>query len=435
MSKEKPQILVLSSVDPHIGPAVVAEDQYKRFKKAGYDVDFMTLYPVEGHPEYLYVYKTKIEKKWSFTNILRKITDNNWFVQKHRYRDPQACFFYRKETNVQVSTRDIVNSIKKKYDVVVVFFWQRMLTFKSIEAIYDKLHCLFIFRCVDYSPMAGGCHFTGDCKNFETGCGNCPGIGSNKLNDFTRFNVKYRKRVYEKVKPVVSGNGYMQTFYDRSYLLKDYDRRVRTYFTLDLSHFCEQDRNEARKLFEIPQSGRFVVLFGAQGLNDERKGVSYLLSALKILYDRLSEEDRNRILLVLVGRSIDKIKDKLCFDYKHLGFVKADLLPMMYSAADVFLSPSVNDAGPSMVNQSLACGIPVVSFEMGTALDYVKDKNTGYCAKLRDAEDFACGIETIFRLTKYDYLAMRKECRIVSEDLSSSDRELKMYKDIFEKYL
>ena len=435
MSKENPQILVLSSVDPHRGPAVVAEDQYKRLKKAGYDVDFMTLYPVEDHPEYLFVYKTKKVKKWTFTNILRKITDNNRFVQKHRYRDPQACFFYRKETNVQVSTRDIVNSIKKKYDVVVVYFWQEMLTFKSIEAIYDKLRCLFIFRCVDYSPMAGGCHFTGDCKNFETGCGNCPGIGSNKLNDFTRFNVKYRKRVYEKVKPVVSGNGYMQTFYDRSYLLKDYDRRVRTYFTLDLNHFCEQDRNDSRKLFEIPITGKFIILFGAQSLSDERKGVSYLLNALKILYDKLNEEDRNRILLVLAGRSIDEIKDKLCFDYKHLGFVKADLLPRMYSAVDVFLSPSVNDAGPSMVNQSLACGTPVVSFEMGTAIDYVKDRNTGYCAKLRDSEDFANGIEEIFRMSDSDYQIMRKECRIVSENLSSSDRELKMYKEIFEKYL
>ena len=47
MSKENPKILVLSSVDPHRGPAVVAEDQYKRFKKAGYDVDFMEYDPSE----------------------------------------------------------------------------------------------------------------------------------------------------------------------------------------------------------------------------------------------------------------------------------------------------------------------------------------------------------------------------------------------------
>lgn len=435
MSKENPQILVLSSVDPHRGPAVVAEDQYKRLKKAGYNVDFMTLYPVEGHPEYLYVYKTKKEKKWTFTNILRKITDNNRFIKKYRYRDPQAGFFYRRETNVQVSTNDIVQTVKKNYDVVVVYFWQEMLTFKSILAIYNHLHCLFVFKCVDYSPMAGGCHFTGNCKNFETGCGYCPGIGSKKLNDFTRFNVEYRKRVYEKIKPVVCCNGYMQTFFERSYLLRDYDRLIRTYAILNLKHFCEKNRVESRKQFRIPQSGRFVVLFGAQNLHDERKGVTYLQKSLNILYDKLNNEERDKILLVLAGKSIDEIKDKLCFEYRHLGFVKADMLPMMYSAADVFLSPSVNDAGPSMVNQSLACGTPVVSFEMGTAIDYIKGKNTGYCAKLRDAEDYARGIEKLFRLSALDYLAMRKECRKISEELSSEDREIKMYKAIFEKYL
>ena len=76
MSKENPQILVLSSVDPHRGPAVVAEDQYKRLKKAGYDVDFMTLYAVEGHPEYIYVYKTKNRKKWMFILNQMKLKKN-----------------------------------------------------------------------------------------------------------------------------------------------------------------------------------------------------------------------------------------------------------------------------------------------------------------------------------------------------------------------
>lgn len=435
MSKDNPQILVLSSVDPHIGSAVVAEDQYKRLKKAGFDVDFMTLYPVENHPEYIYVYKSHKLKKWTWTNILRKITDNNRFIEKYRYRAPMFGFFYRKETQPQVSVRDIVKAINKQYNVVIVFFWQGMLTFKSIEAIFDKLHCLFVFRCVDYSPIAGGCHFPGDCRNFEIGCGNCPGIGSRKLNDFTRFNVVYRKRVYEKIKPVVCGNGYMQTVYDRSYLLKDYDRRFRSYFTLDLKHFSEQDRNEARKLFNLPQMGKYIVLFGAQNLNDERKGVSYLLQALKILHEKMSVEDRQKVLLLLAGRSIEEIKDKLYFKYRHIGFVKADMLPMMYSAADVFLSPSVNDAGPSMVNQSLACGTPVVSFEIGTAIDYVKDKNTGYCAKLRDAEDYAIGIEKLFRLSRQDYLAMRKKCRRISEELSSPAKELEIFEEIFEKYL
>ena len=56
MLDKKIKILLISSVDPSIGPAVVAEDFYNRLKKNGYDVDFMTPYPVKERSEYLYVY-------------------------------------------------------------------------------------------------------------------------------------------------------------------------------------------------------------------------------------------------------------------------------------------------------------------------------------------------------------------------------------------
>ena len=91
MSKENPQILVLSSVDPHRGPAVVAEDQYNRLKKAGYDVDFMTLYAVEGHPEYIYVYKNIKIRLISLTYYLYKLGFNRYT------KGGNGTFFYREE--------------------------------------------------------------------------------------------------------------------------------------------------------------------------------------------------------------------------------------------------------------------------------------------------------------------------------------------------
>lgn len=65
----------------------------------------------------------------------------------------------------------------------------------------------------------------------------------------------------------------------------------------------------------------------------------------------------------------------------------------MCSIAEVVLYPSVNDVAIPMVNQSLACGTSAVAFEMGTALDYVRGRNTGYCARLCDAEDYVHGME------------------------------------------
>jgi len=165
-------------------------------------------------------------------------------------------------------------------------------------------------------------------------------------------------------------------------------------------------------------------------LNDERKGIRYLLKALSILYDRLNNEERNNILLILAGRNIESIKDKLCFDYNYLGYVNPIDLPDIYSMSDVFLSPSVNDAGPTMVNQSMACGTPVVAFDMGTAIDVIKGYNTGYCAELRNAEDFAYGIEQIFKMFPEEYQAMCNDCRQLSLSLTSE----KAFCDNFLKY-
>lgn len=108
----------------------------------------------------------------------------------------------------------------------------------------------------------------------------------------------------------------------------------------------------------------------------------------------------SEVLLVAIGNDFDKLKPLLPanIDSLGLGFVSKDELPEIYSMCDMYLCSSVNDAGPMMVNQSLCCGTPVVGFAMGACLDGVKDKGTGYCAKLKDSTDFAEGIYKMLNL-------------------------------------
>ena len=434
MRNEKlPTILVLTSVNPHKGPAVVAETAYQAFLHQGFDVDFMCPYPVEGHPGYYIVLNGKKNKfGLLFHPIVLMTKMCNRILKQMGMRQQQSgyYFFYRKETNPPIPVKHVINSIRKSYDVVFVVFWQGMLSFQTIEAIYDKFDSQFYFWCVDYSPMSGGCHFIGDCQKYVTGCGACPAIYSKNEKDFTHFNVEYRKQVYEKVKPIVMGNTYMMRFYDRSYLLKDYDRKMRCLPLVDNNMYSPRNKIFVRQKYKIPENKKFLIFFGSQSLNDERKGIRYLLKALSILYDRLNNEERNNILLILAGRNIESIKDKLCFDYNYLGYVNPIDLPDIYSMSDVFLSPSVNDAGPTMVNQSMACGTPVVAFDMGTAIDVIKGYNTGYCAELRNAEDFAYGIEQIFKMFPEEYQAMCNDCRQLSLSLTSE----KAFCDNFLKY-
>lgn len=424
----KPRVLVLTSVDPHVGPAVVAYNFYKALLHGGYEVDFLCPYPVKDHPEFLSVYKRSKGKP----NLCKRIM--NKFKQLIHPFDSEHCFFYDKETEPPMPIKDVLSAITKQYDVVYILFWQGMLSFETVRQIYRKLKCQIHFRCVDYSPMAGGCHFVGDCEGYKIGCGNCPGFKLSRKKDYSHFNVMYRKEVYDEVKPVVYGNNYMQAFYNKSYLLKDYDRKEQVYPLVNNDFYYQRDVTESRNQFCIGKEKKFVIFFGAQSLDDVRKGFKYLLQALQIFASKLSDKEKSEVVLLIAGRDIESIKSELPFVYQYIGYVTPDKLPFVYSAASIFVSPSVNDAGPSMVNQSLSCSTPVIAFEMGTALDMVKGHNTGYCAKLFDSEDLAEGIAKFYKMSHEDYLRVRKECRAIALKYTSEEAFCNNFQRVYEKY-
>ena len=425
MLDKKPRILFISSANPLIGPARLALDYTQAMKEYGLEVDLLTLNPVESHPEILFVKNTisnKIKNKIVRlkNKALRKYPQNGY------------NFFYRKETLPPVDSNAVLKEIKKQYDIVYVLFWQGLLSFETIEKIYNKLNCQIHFRCVDYSPMSGGCHFTCDCNRYKIGCGKCPAFNSNDDNDFTHWNVKYRQRIYEKVKPIVYGNTYMHQFYNESYLLKS-ARKEKCLPLIDEKIYYPHDKNILRTKYNIPSEVNFIIFFGCQSLDDPRKGMNLLLKSLSLFYEKV-KENCNEVLLLIAGRNYELISDKLNFKSVNLGFLPYKILPEIYSLADVYLSPSIHDAGPSMVNQSISCGTPVVSFEMGTALDVIKGKGTGYCAKLGDAEDFANGIYQIFKQDKSKSLEIKNNCLEFANKHTSKAAFIKQFLNVYSKY-
>ena len=407
------RILVISSADPCKGPGAIGKDLYDILKeyssKYSIDVDMLTTYEVPSCPDIKYIYKTK-------GRINRVLTSTRRLLQrmKNKFRrQPKEghFFFYRKETNPPVPVSYVLNQIKKNYDIIIVYFWQGLLSFKTINDLYDKYPSKFMFICPDYSPMSGGCHFVGDCEKYKTGCGACEAFGFSETNDFTHFNVQYRKKIYEKVKPIIWANTYMIDFFFRkSYLLKN-QKLVKSRDYLDTNLFKPLDFGSLKIKYEIPNEKDFIISFGCQSLTDERKGMSYLIEALNILYDNMTKHERDRALLLSIGRDGDAVKEILNIDYKNLGYISKETLPEFYSMSTVFVCSSVNDAGPSMLTQSLACGTPLVSFEMGAALDVLVGQNTGISVKLRDSQGLADGILKILRMPKDEYEALRKNCR------------------------
>ena len=297
--------------------------------------------------------------------------------------------------------------------LIIICFWQELLSAKSLEGLYEKYKCPIFIICMDYSPMTGGCHFISNCPTFENGCGACEIWYSNNKKDFTYKNALEKKRIYEKINPIIFLNNYMEENYaSRSPILKNI-KRISKGPVINEDLFCPIDKKLAKKELNIDENKK-VLFFACQNLNDTRKGGKYVIDALNIFYEGLSSQERDNILVILAGRAEKEIESIVKFNCKTFGFVDTNKLIKLYQVADVYLSGSVIDAGPMMVNQALSCGVPVVAFNIGTAIDVINGKNTGYVSKEISSQAFADGIKWWYELNGSEYSEVSRNCRNIA---------------------
>ena len=101
------------------------------------------------------------------------------------------------------------------------------------------------------------------------------------------------------------------------------------------------------------------------------------------------------ITILIFGNGYSKeIAESVPFKIKFMGFLRDEYSTILaYNAADVFIAPSLADNLPTTVLESLSCGTPVVGFDVGGIPDMIKNKENGYLANYRDANDIYEGIK------------------------------------------
>ena len=75
----------------------------------------------------------------------------------------------------------------------------------------------------------------------------------------------------------------------------------------------------------------------------------------------------------------------------------------VYNAADVFVTPSMQDNLPNTIMEAMSCGTPCVGFNTGGIPEMIDHKKNGYVADYRNAQDLAEGITWVLE-------NMDKEC-------------------------
>ena len=116
-----------------------------------------------------------------------------------------------------------------------------------------------------------------------------------------------------------------------------------------------------------------------------------------------------------------------------LGLVNQEELPYFYSAADLSVFPSYYESFGLVVLESLACGIPIIAFNLGPMPDLAINGKTGILVREQTSEGLQNAIEDF--LQRIDEIAgYRENCRkeaLTRFDLEKqTEKYIKLYEDI-----
>jgi glycosyltransferase involved in cell wall biosynthesis len=249
----------------------------------------------------------------------------------------------------------------------------------------------------DMNAFTGGCHYDMSCGRFTDQCGNCPQLKSGSKRDFSRATWSRKSRSYglwsaSKIHFIADSHWLAQQARSSS-LLSSFPVSV-IHYGIDTNIFRPLGRTLARQALGIPIE-RNVLMFAADSLEDERKGGQYLYDALATI--------KAPLFLVTAGRGHPPVECRMA--NLHLGNVDCEnVMALAYSAADVFVIPSVQEAFGQTALEAAACGIPVIGFNVGGIPDIVINGETGILCEMKDVVALGEAIERLLMNEK-----LRKE--------------------------
>ena len=288
-----------------------------------------------------------------------------------------------------------------------------------------------IFTLHDMWSFTGHCAYSYDCDRWQHGCGNCPypDIYPPIKLDNTYLEWKLKDWVYSKSNITIVSPSKWLTEKARQSILNRFPIHHIPY-GIDTAAYQQLDREECRHILGVSQNQK-VLMFGAVSLKDQRKGSDLLIKSLQQLPSSLKLD----ILLLILGEGGEKIAEMVGIKTLNLGYVSSDRLKSIaFSASDLFVFPTRADNLPLVLQESMACGTPMVSFDIGGVPDLVRHNITGYLAKPEDIQDFSNGI---VQLLEDDQLRqnMSKNCRAIAISEYSLELQAKRYIELYEQVL
>jgi glycosyltransferase involved in cell wall biosynthesis len=279
--------------------------------------------------------------------------------------------------------------IARGSDVIHLHWIAKLIDYPSFfAAIPDDFPIVWTLH--DMNALTGGCHYTVGCEAYATECGHCPLLGFRGARDLAQrsFQVK-RAALSGKNLHVVAASRWLEREARRSPILAGARGFSTIPYGLDTKQFAPREQSASRRRLQLPDDA-VVVAFGAEAVDNVRKGVRPLLRAMARL------RSSPRVMGVFFGRGTVPVIDEALPELRSVGFIgDAEEQAALYSAADLLVLPSLEDNLPQTGLEAMACATPVVGFDVGGIPDFVRHGETGLLANVPDVADLARQIQRL----------------------------------------
>ncbi|MEL6455177.1 MAG: glycosyltransferase family 4 protein [Cyanobacteria bacterium J06623_5] len=401
-----------------IGGAFITSDRLHRaLRQAGIESAYAYGRALNGSDGYLQglAHYHKLDQRQNLaelglTKISRKVGLND-ITRLSTFRLPQHPFF-------QAATVLNFHNLHSDY-----FSYLALPKLTTLKPAVWTLH--------DMWSVTGHCAYSYHCTRWQTGCGNCPALAEEPMvaRDATSLEWRLKAWAYGHAKlKIVAPSRWLKQQAAQG-LLSRFDIHHIPY-GIDTQLYRPLDPQQCRAMLGI-SPGKRVLMFGAQSVINTRKGGDLLFEALKELP---SDIKRDTALLTFGSGNSQQLKT-LGMETIELGYVSSDRLKaMLYSAADIFVFPTRADNLPLVLQESLACGTPIVSFSVGGVPDMVRPGITGLLAKPADAADLR---EKILQLLadSTSRNRMRDRCREIALAEYTIELQRDRYIELYEQLL
>ncbi|NOQ39659.1 MAG: glycosyltransferase [Anaerolineales bacterium] len=329
-----------------------------------------------------------------------------------------------------------------------LYEWADIIDLRNLHGGYINLWVLpglslgkpVVWRLPDLWALTGYCAYPYDCKKWKDGCHDCPLLkGEGRLLvepkppprwDGTRRVWLAKQKTYLESKlHIVVNSEWMRKKVNQGILKDSLSVNVISN-GVDLDIYKPIDKQMAREKLGLPPN-EIILLWGAASLGNLRKGYSYTARAMELIQNKGEIEP----LLITMGNEKRMDEKYPLGKVKHFGFVKDPASQvLMYNAADLFLCSTLADAQPQTAVEALACGTPVIAYDIGPMPELIQEGKTGFIAPDVSVESLAATLEEVLDNPE-QLVEMGQYCREEAEQKYDLSKQTKMYIDLYENIL